>query len=83
MARKRHTEEQKIGVLKESEAGAKTGELCRKHGMNEATFYKWRAKSATGSPTTTGTEPLLGRGPSRSLSRLESPALPCRQGLSP
>ena len=46
MTRKRYTEEQIIGVLKESEAGAKTGELCRKHGMSEATFYKWRAKYA-------------------------------------
>ena len=44
MTRKRYTEEQIIGVLKESEAGAKTGELCRKHGMSEATFYKWKAK---------------------------------------
>ena len=46
MFRKRYTEEQIIGVLKESEAGAKTGELCRKHDMSEATFYKWRAKYA-------------------------------------
>ncbi len=46
MDRKRYTEEQIIGVLKESEAGAKTGELCRKHGMSEATFYKWKAKYA-------------------------------------
>ena len=46
MTRKRYTEEQIIGVLKESEAGVKTGELCRKHGMSEATFYKWRAKYA-------------------------------------
>lgn len=46
MTRKRYTEEQIIGVLKESEAGARTGELCRKHGMSEATFYKWRAKYA-------------------------------------
>ena len=44
MTRKRYTEEQIIGVLKESEAGVRTGELCRKHGMSEATFYKWRAK---------------------------------------
>ena len=44
MTRKRYTEEQIIGVLKESEAGAKTGELCRKHGMSEATFYKWRGE---------------------------------------
>ena len=46
MTRKRYTEEQIIGVLKESEAGAKTGELCRKHGMSEGTFYKWKAKYA-------------------------------------
>ena len=46
MVRKRYTEEQIIGVLKESEAGDKTGELCRKHGMSEGTFYKWKAKYA-------------------------------------
>jgi len=43
MAR-RHTEEQIIAVLKESEAGTKTGELCRQHGISDATFYKWKAK---------------------------------------
>ena len=42
--RKRHTEEQIIGVLKESEAGAKTAELCRKVGISEGTFYKWKSK---------------------------------------
>ena len=41
MARKRYTEEQIIAVLNEAEAGAKTGELCRRHGMSEGTFYKW------------------------------------------
>ncbi len=46
MTRKRHTEEQIIGVLNEAEAGAKTGELCRRHGMSEGTFYKWKAKYA-------------------------------------
>ncbi len=46
MSRKRYTEVQIIAVLKEAEAGAKTGELCRKHGVSEATFYKWKAKYA-------------------------------------
>ncbi|MBF0522101.1 MAG: transposase [Candidatus Omnitrophica bacterium] len=41
---KRHTEEQIIAVLKEAEAGTKTGELCRQHGISDATFYKWKAK---------------------------------------
>ncbi len=42
--RKRHTEEQIIGVLKESEAGAQTEELCRRLGISQGTFYKWKAK---------------------------------------
>lgn len=40
----RFTEEQIIGMLKEQEAGAKTADVCRKHGVSEATFYKWKAK---------------------------------------
>ena len=44
MARKRHTEEQIINVLKESEAGMRTPDVCRKHGISDATFYKWKNK---------------------------------------
>ena len=40
----RFTEEQIIGVVREQETGAKTAEVCRKHGVSEATFYKWKAK---------------------------------------
>ena len=44
MKRKRFTEEQIIGVLKEHELGGKTADLCRKHGISEATFYNWKSK---------------------------------------
>ena len=44
MKRTIRTEEQIIGILQEHEAGAKCGDLCRKHGMSEGTFYAWKAK---------------------------------------
>ena len=44
MKRARFTEEQIIGVLKEGEAGAKTADLARRHGVSEATIYNWKAK---------------------------------------
>jgi putative transposase len=44
--KKRFTEEQIIAVLKEAESGAKVLELCRKHGISDATFYNWKAKYA-------------------------------------
>lgn len=42
--KKRFTEEQIIGVLKEADAGAKVVELCRKYGISDATYYNWKAK---------------------------------------
>jgi putative transposase len=44
MKRIRFSEEQIIGVLHEHEAGAKTADLARKHGISEATLYNWKAK---------------------------------------
>ena len=44
MKHKRFSDEQVIGVLKEHEAGAKTADLARKHGVSEATLYNWKAK---------------------------------------
>lgn len=44
MKASRFTEEQIIGILKKSEAGMKTADLCREQGISEATFYKWKAK---------------------------------------
>jgi len=44
MKRSRFTDEQIIGILKEQEAGAKTADVCRKYGISDATFYKYKAK---------------------------------------
>lgn len=44
MERAGFAEEQSIAVLKEAEAGAKTGDLARRHGVSEATNYNWKAK---------------------------------------
>jgi putative transposase len=40
----RFTEEQIITILKEGESGAKVGEICRKHGISDATYYTWRKR---------------------------------------
>ena len=44
MKRSRYSDSQIINILKQAEAGAPVTELCREHGMSDATFYKWRAK---------------------------------------
>ncbi|MEJ1396926.1 MAG: transposase, partial [Candidatus Sedimenticola sp. (ex Thyasira tokunagai)] len=44
MKRSRYSESQIISILKEAESGIPVAELCRKHGMSDATFYNWRSK---------------------------------------
>ena len=44
MKKSRYTEEQIIAILKQHEAGVKTSDLCREHGISDATFYNWKAK---------------------------------------
>lgn len=44
MKRKRFTDEQIIGILKEHEAGTPVSELCRKHGVSDASIYKWKCQ---------------------------------------
>jgi len=44
MKRSRFSEEQIIAILKEQEAGMTTADVCRRHGISSATFYKWKSK---------------------------------------
>jgi putative transposase len=55
MKRSRFSEAQIIGILKEHQAGMSAKDLCRKHGISDATFYKWRRSTAAWrSPTRSG-----------------------------
>ena len=42
--KKRFTEEQIVNILKEQEAGAKVFEICRRHGISDVCFYRWKSK---------------------------------------
>lgn len=44
MRRSRYTDAQTVGILKESEVGLASAELCRRHGISEQNFYRWKAK---------------------------------------
>lgn len=44
MRKSRYTDSQILGILRQSESGVPTPDLCREHGMSSATFYKWRSK---------------------------------------
>ena len=44
MRRSQYSEEQIIGILKQAEVGKSIGELCREHGITDATYYRWKAK---------------------------------------
>jgi putative transposase len=50
MKRSRFSEEQIIGILKEQEAGMATADVCRRHGISSATFYKWKVNAVLAPP---------------------------------
>jgi putative transposase len=60
MKKSRYTEEQIIAILKQHEAGVKTADLCREHGISAATFYGWKSKWRDGSGRGTTVEAVGG-----------------------
>jgi putative transposase len=44
MQRSKYSESQIVGILKEADAGVKVAEICRKYGISDATYYKWKSK---------------------------------------
>lgn len=47
MRKSRFTEDEIVSILKEADSGAKVSEICRKHGISDATFYNWRSTYRT------------------------------------
>lgn len=74
MCKSRFTEAQIVGIIKDSEAGGNTAELCRRHGISQTTFYKWKAKF--------GGMEASDVGKMRALERREPPAQASARGFA-
>ena len=81
MKRNRFSEEQIIGILKEHEAGVSVSDLCRKHGVSDASIYKWKAKF--GGMDVSEAKKLWGlEEENAKLKRLLAPLAVCKQTAS-